>query len=67
MAAHKPLFIVAGVGRNCSSLSMKLPALRKLCGVKSFERILSCEKYKTFDYEGSQRMNYFLYLVVVSI
>jgi len=46
---------------------MKLPALRKLCGVKSFERILSCEKYKTFDYEGSQRMNYFLYLVVVSI
>ena len=67
VAVHKPLFVVAGVGRNCSSLFKKLPALRKLCGVKSFEQILSCEKYKIFYYEGNQRMNYFLSLVVVSI
>ena len=67
VAAHAPLFVIATVGGNCSSVFMKLSVLRKLCGVNSFELILSCEKYKTFDYEGNQHMNYFLYLVVVSI
>ena len=73
MAAHIPVFVVASDGGNGSCVFMKLPAmkprylLRRLCGVKSLERILSCEKYKTFVYERNKRMNYHLSLLVVSI